>query len=383
MSLLQFIVLISAVIFILFGIDLFKRKKMNILHFLIFFFGGWLLVIFALNQSLLDKFWKFFGIARWADLIVYAWLILLLYFYIDLLNKQTKDKFQLTKLISEEAINLTYEEEKDNIVKWINHDFKDEFIFNVRSYNEANSIWNVIDEIFQAWFNKILVVNDGSTDNSSEILNQKKQQYSDKLLIIVSHRINRWGGAANQSWYNFVKKHWDELKIQRFVWFDADWQMNIKDMETFIKAIKKNEEIASKDKQRLISTSHWSKVPDLYLGSRFIEWSVTENMPPMRKVILKISRIVTRIFYGAKVSDPHIGYKVISLQALRKFNITADGMHYANEINEQIRKYRLKYQEIPVHIRYTQHSLTKAHRQKNSNSRRLAAEMIYKKLFFK
>lgn len=104
MSLLQFIVIISAVIFVLFGLDLYKRKKMNILHFLVFFFGGGLLIVFALDTQLLNSFGSFFGIARGADLLVYVALILLCYFYISLLNKQTRDTFQLTRLISQTAI---------------------------------------------------------------------------------------------------------------------------------------------------------------------------------------------------------------------------------------------------------------------------------------
>jgi hypothetical protein len=64
-----------------------------------------MIVIFALNQQLLDQFGKFFGVARGADLLVYVSLILLFYFYIDVLNKHTKDRFQLTRLISQAAIN--------------------------------------------------------------------------------------------------------------------------------------------------------------------------------------------------------------------------------------------------------------------------------------
>lgn len=105
MSLLQFVVILAAVLFILFGIDLYKRKKMNILHFLVFFIGGGMIVIFGFNQNLLDQFGRFFGVARGADLLVYVSLILLFYFYIDVLNKHTKDKFQLTRLISQDAMN--------------------------------------------------------------------------------------------------------------------------------------------------------------------------------------------------------------------------------------------------------------------------------------
>jgi hypothetical protein len=56
MSLLQFFVIIVAIIFLLFGIDLYKRKKMNILHFFVFSFGATAIIVFALDQTLLNKF---------------------------------------------------------------------------------------------------------------------------------------------------------------------------------------------------------------------------------------------------------------------------------------------------------------------------------------
>ena len=146
--------------------------------------------------------------------------------------------------------------------------------------------------------------------------------------------------------------------------YDADGQMDINDMEIFQKNIKENS-------------------AEVYLGSRFLEGSRVENMKFIRRVILKISKLVTFMFYGARVSDPHVGYRILSMKALSKINLTADGMHYANELQEQIRMNRLSVVEVPVHIRYTEYSTTKAHRQKNSNSLRLAAEMIYKKMFFR
>jgi len=91
--------------------------------------------------------------------------------------------------------------------------------------------------------------------------------------------------------------------------------------------------------------------------------------------------MVTLFFYGAKVSDPHNGYRVISMSALSKIQITADGMHYANELQEQIKKNKLPFHEVPVHIRYTEYSLGKG--QKNSNRIKLSVEMIYKKIFFR
>ncbi len=344
---------------------------MNVLHFVVFFIGGAMVGIFALNQELLNQFGNFFGVARGADLLVYISLILLFYFYINALNRQTKDTFQLTKLISQTAINEGYEENKDKIAHRKNEWEKDDFIFNIRVYNEdASVVSDVIDEIIHAWFRKLLLISDGS--NILQTLLQKQGQYPNEMIIILSHTINRWWWAANQTWYNFVKKYWDELKIKRFVGFDSDGQMNIKDMNVFMQYIHADQKL-------------WldleNKKPDLYLGSRFIGGSKVENMPTMRKYILIIAKLVTRIFYGAKLTDPHSWYRVISLSALRKIFITSDGMHYANEVNEQIKKYHMKYKEIPVHIKYTDYSLKKW--QKNSNSLKLAAEMIYKKIFFR
>ena len=144
--------------------------------------------------------------------------------------------------------------------------------------------------------------------------------------------------------------------------YDADGQMNIKDMTVFMNAIKKEKKL-------------------VYLGSRFLNQSKVENMPPMRRFILRISKIVTRVLYGAKVSDPHNGFRVLSTEALQYINLTADGMHYANELQEQIKKNKLSYKEVPVNIRYTDYSLGKG--QKNAHSIKLGLEMIYKKLFFR
>ncbi|PJA47858.1 MAG: hypothetical protein CO170_04570 [candidate division SR1 bacterium CG_4_9_14_3_um_filter_40_9] len=364
MSLLQFIVLVAGIVFIIFGVDIYKRKKMNILHFLIFVLGGAAIAMFALNQSLLDRFGGFFGIARGADLLVYIALILLFYFYMELVNKHTKDRMQLTRLISQIAINEAYADSKDQLKNRKNTLPKNQFIFNLRVYNEAQMVGKVIDEIYAAGFSKIVAINDGSSDDTLSILQEKKQQYPDKLLIIASHTINRGGGAANQTGFNFIRKYRNELQVQWMVTYDADGQMNIKDMEIF--------------------QSHMSHHPaQVYLGSRFLKSSKVENMPFIRKIILRISRAITLVFYGAKVSDPHNGYRVISMEALQKINITADGMHYANELQEQIKKNKLSFHEVPVHIVYTEYSMTKAHRQKNSNSLKLAIEMIYKKIFFR
>lgn len=364
MNLFEFIITFSWFIFILLWIDLYKRKKFNFFHFLVFLWWGIAITIFALDNSILNAFWGFFWLARGADLLVYMGIVILFYFYLSLLNKETKDVHNLTRLVSSLAIQEAYSSHKKKINTYKNITKKDEYVLHIRAYNEWKKIGEVIDEIISEGFKKIIFINDGSSDDTLSILQKKQEKHPECLLIIISHSINRWWWAANQTWYKFVQEYGEELQIKWFVGFDADGQMDIKDMEKFISAIKKT----------------WDKV-GLYLGSRFVNGAKVKNMPLSRKIILKISKLVTRIFYGTKTSDPHNGFRVMNLDTLKKFNIRADGMHYANEINEQINFHKIKYQEIPVNIRYTDYSLSKG--QKNSNSIKLAFEMIYKKIFFR
>jgi hypothetical protein len=55
-----------------------------------------------------------------------------------------------------------------------------------------------------------------------EILKEKQKQYPDCLIIVLSHEINRGGGAANQTGYKFIQDYAEELKVKRFVGFDSD-----------------------------------------------------------------------------------------------------------------------------------------------------------------
>jgi len=365
MSLLQFIIIVAALIFVLFGIDLYKRKKATLLHFLVFIGGGAVLALFGYDIELLNKFGMYFGVTRGADLVVYASIILLFYFFIDLYNRLTKDMTQLSKLVTQQAVDQAWSDHHTQIEKYKNSKPEDDFVFFIRAYNEAQTIGGVIDAIIKAGYKKILIVNDGSTDATQDILQDKQSKYPKTLIIHVRHAINRWdrgAGAATKTGFAFLHQHGTDLKIKRVVWFDADGQMDIADMQSFAKAIKANK-------------------TDLYLGSRFIPGAAAYQIPTLRKYILGIAKVVVRLMYSNKVSDPHNGYRVMSLAAIQKFKLQSDGMHYANELNEQIVAHRMSYSEVPVHIHYTQYSLQKW--QKNSNSIRLALEMLYKKFFYR
>ena len=362
LSPLQFIFIISGLVFFLFAIDSFQRKRFNWLHFLVFFWWTFLIILFSFDSTLLNKFWSFFWLNRWADLLVYISIILLAYFYFEILNKATKQTFLTTRIITEQSIQKALSHWELSNLK-LNEGKLSEYVFLIRSYNEWKTLPNVIDEIFDYGFSKILVVNDWSVDNTVRLILEKKEKHKDKDLILISHLINRWWWAANKTGFEFLKRYWDQLKAKWIVTFDADLQMDISDMKTFIWEINKNKSIY------------------VFLWSRFIDWWSASNIPTFRKFILFWSRIITYLFNWLWIIDPHNWYRVISLESLKKIQIDSDGMMYASELLDEIRGLELNYKEVPVNIRYTEYSLGKW--QKNGNAFKILMELIYKKFFYK
>ncbi len=358
MSPLSFILIIASILFLLFAIDGLQRRKLNFIHFLIFVGGAGIILASLFYPGFQEKFASIFGVARVADIIVYGALIVLGYFYFELLNELTKQKFHTTRLVSALAIQGRVEHGASH-----SHSDKSAFCFLMRAYNEEKTIGTVIDEIFHAGYSKIVIVNDGSRDNTLEEITKKQKQHPEKLIIVLSHPINRGGGAANKTGILFLKKHYSELHIERVITFDADGQMDIADMETFSEMIAKHTHVKA------------------FLGSRFIKGGEAENMPASRKIILRGSKLVTLIFNRIQVSDPHNGYRALHTSILEPIHLSSDGMTYASELLDCIRRNSVPYKEVPVRIKYTDYSLGKG--QRNTNAFRILFEMIYKKLFFK
>jgi len=364
MNILQFIIIITSVVFLFFGFDIYKRGKANIVHFFVFIFWSLWIAILSFFPSISTKIWEFFGFTRWTDLFLFIWIILLAYFYIDILNKNIKEKQNLTKLISSISIQ-NFEKSQINYFENIkNENIKDDFLFHIRAHNEWSVIWKTIDDIVKYWFKKILIIDDWSTDNISDIIDQKQKQHKNVKIWMISHNINRWPWAPNQTWFKFVKKFYKNMCIKRVVMFDADGQMDINDMKTFIEKINENPKI------------------DIIFGSRFLGKD-PENMPIVRKVLLKIHNKINKLLYWIYVSDWHCGFRVLGISAIEKIQITSDGRHYANEIVEQVFIKKLNFVEIPVNIKYTEYSIGKKWWQKSINSIKIWLEMIYKKFFFR
>jgi glycosyltransferase involved in cell wall biosynthesis len=191
----------------------------------------------------------------------------------------------------------------------------------VPAYNEEKSIGRVIRDLFEHGYNNVLVVDDGSTDNTGA-------QASSAGAKVTRHMFNRGQGAALETGDRFARDAGAEMVVH----FDADGQFNPKDIAEAIRLMRE-------------------KNLDVVLGSRFLDGRT--RLPYLKKyLLLPLARLINWLFTGVKLTDAHNGFRAMNKKALGKIKITQDGMAHNSEIVAQIKKYRLSYAECPVEVIY-------------------------------
>ncbi len=205
---------------------------------------------------------------------------------------------------------------------------KDAFIV-IAAYNEEHAVPKVVAELHKAGYQQVIVVDDGSKDNTFPAA-------VNAGATVLQHVINRGQGAALKTGIDYAHEQGAEI----IVTFDADGQHRVQDLQAIIKPVAEG-------------------TADVTFGSRFL--GKESRIPLLRKVLLKGSIFVLWLFYGVRMTDAHNGFRALSRYAAQKIRITADRMAHASEFVEEVHRRQLKFQEVPVIIRYTEETLKRGH----------------------
>lgn len=360
LSLLQVILIGSSLILLYIIIDARRRKKLRIFHALVFIWSLSSILFVSFYPNILERVAAIVGVSKGSDFLVYMAIIFLVFMFFSLLQNLIQQQQELTRLCTAQALREYYLASQLQKQAIKNEWEKSKYLFLIRAYNEWTVLKAVIEEIIEHWFWKIIVVNDGSKDNTAEVIDELSKEYQDNIIIWLHHPINRGPWAANKTLFAFATKYARSLWCERCITYDADGQMSIKDMDTFITQSKKQ---------------HY----DIIIGSRFVQWASTHNMPLLRKLILLWARIITYIFNGLWITDVSTGYRMYHVDSISKIKLISDWFSYQNDIIESIRSHNLSFVEIPVHIKYTDYSLHKG--QNNSSAIKILIRLIYSSLF--
>lgn len=189
----------------------------------------------------------------------------------------------------------------------------------IPAWNEEKNIGLVLSDLLDHNYQPI-VINDGSTDQTSNVVR------SFPNVILLEHAINLGMGAALETGTRYALNSGAEIIVH----FDADRQMQVEDIKKMILPI-------------------INKEVDITIGNRF----PSSQIPTLKKyLIFPVARVLNNFMTGLQLTDIHNGFRALSAVAAKKINIQQRGWAHATEIMQKVKKYNLKYREIPVTIKY-------------------------------
>lgn len=193
---------------------------------------------------------------------------------------------------------------------------KIEVLVCIPTYNAESTIGQVVSKC-KKYADVVLVINDGSSDNSERIA-------KDAGAEVITHKKNRgYGGAIKTGLKEGLKRR---AKIT--ITFDADLQHDAEDIPKIIEPI-----ISARS--------------DIVIGSRFLE--STDNVKPYRKFGIKFITKMVSSFSGNNIYDAESGLRAYSLDALKQIvpTLETEGMGMSAEILLKAAVNKLKIIEVP------------------------------------
>ncbi len=195
------------------------------------------------------------------------------------------------------------------------------FLTAIPVYNEQRHLEEVLTTA-RRWAPDILVVDDGSTDGTAQLL------VKFPAVHVLTHTVNEGYGAALRDAFRFaIDRGYDVL-----VTMDCDGQH---------------------EPERIPELLAEVSDADIVSGSRYLKHFDFDSAPPedRRRINLEITREIIRRF-GLKLTDAFCGFKAYRTEALKKLDITEPGYAMPLELWVQAARLGLRIREVPVPLIY-------------------------------
>lgn len=190
-------------------------------------------------------------------------------------------------------------------------------------YNEAGTLEEILRRVRATGLvDELLVVDDGSSDDSPAILARLASQGTPPLTIL-RHPRNRGKGAAMQT--GLAAATGDVVLVQ-----DADLEYDPSDYPALLApfADPRVEVVYGSRNLRRNPQSSFS----FYWGGRLLSW-------------------VTNLLYRARITDEATGYKVIRTSLLREMGLERTGFEFCSEVTAKLLRQGVRIHEVPISYR--------------------------------
>jgi len=191
------------------------------------------------------------------------------------------------------------------------------FMTAIPVYNEERHVERVLDEV-RRHSEHILVINDGSTDGTAELLARQQG------IHLITHPKNRgYGAALNSAFAWTLERDFDVL-----VTMDCDGQHEPARISLLLEAIHD---------------------ADIVSGSRYLrDFRQDDKAPADRRRINQIVTSELNARYGLNLTDAFCGFKAYNRTALTKLRITEPGWGMPLQLWVQAAHARLRVREVGI-----------------------------------
>ncbi len=199
-------------------------------------------------------------------------------------------------------------------------------------YNENNRLNGLIDQIksysYRQYNLTYIFINNGSTDNSLEIIKDSKIKY-------LNIKSNKGVGHALMIGYLYAKKY----DFSHIVHLAGNGKMKPSQIEIFLNHL-------FKKKYNFVS------------GSRFLDGSSKKNNPLIRLLLIRTFSFFLKKIFKKNISDPSCGFRAFETNLFSDFNkeyfrkeLFTYGYEYYS-FGKVINSGKINFVEIPVSMDY-------------------------------